>query len=83
MVRILTTCQNCGDVEVTLDDIGVRVWIDSDHGEYTLQCPSCATATVWSASSETIALLVASGAALETVVRQQDALVAGVASPLE
>ena len=69
MVRILTICQHCGDVEVTLDDISVQVWLDTDHGEYTLQCPNCATVTVWPASPETIDLLVASGAAIETVPR--------------
>jgi len=69
MVRILTTCRHCGDVEVTLDDIRVQVWLETDHGEYTLHCPSCATVTVRPANPETIDLLAASGAAMETVLR--------------
>jgi hypothetical protein len=70
MVRILTICQQCGDVEVTLDDIGLQVWGDARHGEYTLQCPICETATVWPANQETIDLLVVSGAAMESVPRR-------------
>jgi hypothetical protein len=69
MVRILSICRHCGDVEVTLDDISVQVWIDTDHGEYTLQCPNCANVTVWPATPETVDLLVASGAVMETVAR--------------
>lgn len=67
MVRILTICQHCGDVEVTLDDISVRVWAGTDQGEYTLQCPECTAATVWAANPETIDVLAASGAELQPV----------------
>jgi hypothetical protein len=34
-----------------------------------LQCPTCATVTVWPANPATIDLLAASGAAMETVSR--------------
>lgn len=67
MVRVLAICRQCGDVEVTLDDIRLRVWTDSDRGEYTLHCPDCATPSVWAAGPETIDLLVASGASFESV----------------
>lgn len=66
MARILTTCRQCGDVEVTLDDISVRVWGDTGHGEYTLCCPVCAMVTVWPATPTVIDLLAASGATLAT-----------------
>lgn len=66
MARILTTCRSCGDVEVTLDDISVQMWGDTDHGEYTLRCPVCATVTVWPATPSVIDLLAASGVRLAT-----------------
>ena len=42
MATIRATCADCGDVEITSDDVVVRVCVDNGHGAYTFRCPGCA-----------------------------------------
>jgi len=59
--RIRASCEHCGDVELRVDDVQVRVCIDDDAGSYVFRCPTCAMAVVKDAEPRVVELLVASG----------------------
>jgi hypothetical protein len=59
--RIRASCEHCGDVELSVDDVQVRVCIDDDAGTYVFRCPSCTMAVVKAAEPRVIELLLASG----------------------
>lgn len=64
MATIRATCADCGDVEITSDDVVVRVCVDNGHGAYTFRCPGCAMAVAKSAEPRIVELLIASGVRL-------------------
>ena len=59
--RIRASCEHCGDVELKVRDVQVRVCIDDDTGSYVFRCPGCAMAVVKDAEPRVVELLVASG----------------------
>lgn len=59
--RIRASCEHCGDVELRVDDVQVRVCIDDDAGSYVFRCPGCTMAVVKDAEPRVVELLVASG----------------------
>jgi len=59
--RIRASCEHCGDVELRVADVTVRVCIDDDAGSYVFRCPSCAMAVVKDAEPRVVELLLASG----------------------
>lgn len=59
--RIRASCEHCGDVELRVDDVTVRVCIDDDAGSYVFRCPGCEMAVVKDAEPRVVDLLVASG----------------------
>ena len=59
--RIRASCEECGDVELRVDDVTVRVCIDDDAGSYVFRCPSCDMSVVKDAEPRVVELLVASG----------------------
>ncbi len=62
--RIRASCSDCGDVELKVDDVSVRVCIDDNNGTYVFRCPSCTMAVVKDAEPRVVDLLVASGVSL-------------------
>ncbi len=66
MATIRASCPDCGDVELTTDDVKVRVCLDDDRGEYRFTCPICTMVVVKPAEHRTIDLLVASGVHMDT-----------------
>ncbi len=38
---IRTTCPTCGDVEMTIRDVRVRLCSTTNQGSYSFRCPSC------------------------------------------
>ena len=44
MATIRATCADCGDVEMTSDDVVVRVCVDNGQGAYAFRCPECTMA---------------------------------------
>lgn len=62
--RIRASCEECGDVELHVDDVLVRVCIDDDAGSYVFRCPSCEMSVVKDAEPRVVELLVASGVEL-------------------
>ena len=59
--RIRASCDDCGDVELRVDDVDVRVCIDDNAGTYVFRCPSCDMAVVKDAEPRVVDLLLASG----------------------
>ena len=65
MATIRATCADCGDVEMTSDDVIVRVCVDTGHGAYAFRCPECEMAVSKPAEPRVIELLIASGVRLD------------------
>jgi hypothetical protein len=61
MATIRATCSDCGDVELTTDDVRVRVCLEDSAGSYQFRCPLCQMAVVKSAEPRIVDLLAASG----------------------
>jgi hypothetical protein len=66
MATIRASCGECGDVELTTDDVTVRVCADDNQGSYSFRCPSCEMTVVKPAEPQIVELLVASGVRLNT-----------------
>ncbi|WCO69217.1 hypothetical protein PO878_10830 [Iamia majanohamensis] len=64
MATIRATCADCGDVEITSDEVVVRVCVDNGHGSYTFRCPGCGMAVAKPAEPRIVELLIASGVRL-------------------
>ncbi len=64
--RIRASCGECGDVELRVDDVEVRVCADDNAGTYVFRCPRCTMAVVKDAEPRVVDLLLASGVAMTT-----------------
>jgi hypothetical protein len=64
--RIRASCADCGDVELCVNDVEVRVCADDNAGSYVFRCPSCDMAVVKDAEPRVVDLLLASGVSLTT-----------------
>lgn len=64
--RIRASCSDCGDVELRVGDVQVRVCADDNAGTYVFRCPSCDMAVVKDAEPRVVDLLVASGVEITT-----------------
>ena len=65
MATIRASCPDCGDVELTTQDMTVRVCADDNKGSYSFRCPACRMAVVKEAEQRIVDLLVASGVHLD------------------
>ena len=61
---IKASCQDCGDVELRIDDLRVRVCSAADSGSYVFRCPACHMSVVKPAEPRIVDMLVASGVEL-------------------
>lgn len=66
MATIRASCGTCGDVEITSNDVTVRVCRDDNAGAYSFTCPSCDAIVVKDAEPRIVELLVTSGVRLIT-----------------
>src|SRR4029079_7229940 len=41
LTTIRANCPSCGDVQLTADDLTVRVCSDDERGSYCFRCPHC------------------------------------------
>ena len=64
--RIRASCGDCGDVELSVADVEVRVCTDDNAGSDVFRCPSCDMAVVKDAEPRVVDLLLASGVTLST-----------------
>jgi len=65
MATIRASCPDCGDVELTTNDMTVRVCAEDQRGSYAFRCPSCEMAVTKSAEPRIVDLLVSSGVELQ------------------
>ncbi len=61
MATIRASCPDCGDVELTTEEMTVRVCLDDQRGAYTFRCPACAMTVHKDAEPRIVDLLVSSG----------------------
>ena len=61
---IKASCCDCGDVELGVDDLKVRVCTYDDQGSFVFRCPTCHMSVAKPAEPRVIELLVASGVRL-------------------
>lgn len=61
MARIRASCPTCGDVELTVPQVEVRICSSTQEGEYVFDCPSCDQTVNKQAETRTLDLLAASG----------------------
>lgn len=66
MATIRASCADCGDVELTTNDVTVRVCSDDNQGSYQFICPICEMSVVKAAQPQIVELLVSSGVRLNT-----------------
>ncbi len=64
--RIRASCSDCGDVELCVTDVEVRVCAGDTAGSYVFRCPRCDMAVVKAAEARVVDLLLASGVSLTT-----------------
>jgi hypothetical protein len=68
MTTIRTTCETCGDVELTTSDIALELIGSGNEGSYRFACPSCFSLQRRPASQRVVSILLATGVAYEVVV---------------
>ncbi|MEX2292487.1 MAG: hypothetical protein WD691_01765 [Acidimicrobiales bacterium] len=61
---IKASCQECGDVELTVGELSVRVCETATQSSYVFRCPTCQMTVSKPAEQRIIDLLVASGVEL-------------------
>lgn len=61
---IKASCHDCGDVELGVNDLRVRVCREGEHGSYVFRCPACQMSVSKPAEPRIVDLLVASGVEL-------------------
>lgn len=62
---IKASCKDCGDVELGVGDLRVRVCTIDEAGTYVFRCPACQMSVVKPAEPRIVDLLVASGVRIE------------------
>jgi hypothetical protein len=61
---IKASCHDCGDVELSVADLEVRVCTEGDQGSYVFRCPTCQMSVAKPAEPRIVEMLVASGVPL-------------------
>lgn len=61
---IKASCHECGDVELGVSELRVRVCTSDTQGTYVFRCPSCQMSVTKPAEPRIVDLLVASGVEL-------------------
>lgn len=67
MTTIRTTCDRCGDVELTTSDIGLELRPAATAGTYRFECPFCTMVQRRPANSRVVSILLATGVEYEIV----------------
>jgi DNA-directed RNA polymerase subunit M/transcription elongation factor TFIIS len=62
MARVRATCDHCGDTELSIEAVSVRICREDHDGTYSFRCPECGASHEKGASRRTLDLLVSSGA---------------------
>jgi len=67
MTTIRTTCDRCGDVELTTADIALELASSGTTGSYRFDCPFCTMVQRRPANNRVVSILLATGVAYEIV----------------
>jgi hypothetical protein len=67
MTTIKTTCSQCGDVELTPDDLALELEPSEETGVYRFTCPTCSQIERRPANARVVSVLLATGVAYEVV----------------
>ena len=62
MTTIRTTCNRCGDVELTTADIGLELSSETSNGTYRFACPFCGINQRRPANHRVVSILLATKA---------------------
>lgn len=65
MTTIRTTCERCGDIELTTADIGLELAAGDATGNYRFACPTCGGVQRKPASHRVVSILLATGVEYE------------------
>jgi hypothetical protein len=65
MTTIRTSCQRCGDVELTPDDLRLELSPATGEGSYLFACPFCGATQRRPASHRVVSILLATGVAYD------------------
>ena len=65
VTTIRASCPSCGDVDLTVRDVSVRVCANDHSGSYTFRCPECELAVAKQADPTVVDLLVSSGVKMD------------------
>lgn len=82
LTTIRANCPSCGDVQLTADDLTVRVCADDERGSYCFQCPECSAAVAKEASRRIVDLLVSSGVRMQVWRLPAELTEARIGAPL-
>ncbi len=67
MTTIRTTCERCGDVELTTDDIGLELAAEDSTGNYRFACPTCGLVHRKPVNHRVVSILLATGVDYEVL----------------
>src|SRR5437868_14106946 len=68
VTTIRASCPSCGDVDLTVGDVSVRVCANDHSGSYNFRCPECEMAVAKHAEANVVELRISSG--VKMAVRQ-------------
>lgn len=67
MTTIKTTCSQCGDVELSPDDLALELDPSDDTGSYRFTCPHCGETERRPANARVVSVLLATGVTYEVI----------------
>lgn len=67
MTTIRTTCERCGDVELTTADIALELAPSGTTGSYRFECPFCISVQRRPANNRVVSILLATGVEYEII----------------
>lgn len=72
MAIIKASCPECGDVQLTSQDVSCRLKAETNEGSYSFRCPECRISVCKSAEQRILDLLVNSGVDLFVMERPKE-----------
>jgi len=67
MTTIKTTCDWCGDIHLTPDEVALELRPGGREGDYWFRCPACASPQRRPANSRVVNVLLATGVRFEVI----------------
>ncbi len=61
MAVVRATCDECGDIQLTAEDVVVRLCLDDQRASYVFQCPECRSPVARPLESRLVEVLASSG----------------------